>query len=294
MSTLLYLASGNYRPIYEDLDFDQIILVDRNMKLHLPQPADSKVELIRGDALPAIKRLKERKGLKINCLVSVNEGLYEGGGDYPIFSDFLLGYLSPLLADDLVVITDLNYYRAAQIAGKVGKMDWGYSKQKIHQNHPSYIDPRKFAYKGESLKEGYGDVFLLNKINKRYSLPLNPNLSIAIIHGSIWEDEQLLDSMGCNLRKREGMHTRHPINEFFLDPPYVFNIHGKSIEEILAHAEANQVAHLGLMPWMNGDYAHVIEVLRNYKSQYLKKISFYHLRRGNYSMMYGLIPNLNQ
>jgi len=74
MSTLLYLASGNYRPIYEDFDFDQIILVDRNMKLQLPRPADSKVELIRGDALPAIKRLKQRKGLKINCLVSVNEG----------------------------------------------------------------------------------------------------------------------------------------------------------------------------------------------------------------------------
>jgi hypothetical protein len=288
-STLLYLASGPYRPIYEELPFDNVILVDRSIRKNDEVPAGSKVTLIPGDALPGIRRLKQEKDLRINCLVSVNEGLYGGGGDYPIFSDFLLGYLSPILADELLIITDINYYKPAQIAKKVKKMDWGFDKIEINSNHPRYIDPRIFTTYGGQERPNYGDVFLLTRTNKRNLLSLNEKLPVELMHGSIWEYEQSLDLLGINLRPRENENARYSINRFFQSHNKVYNIHSKSIEEILAHAEDRKVEYLGLTPWMKGDYGHVIEFLRNYQPRYLKKLSFFHLRRNDFRMLYNLV-----
>ena len=288
-TTLLYLASGRYRTIYEELPFDNVILVDRSIRRNDEVPPGSKVTLIPGDALRGIRRLKQEKDLRINCLVSVNEGLYGGGGDYPIFSDFLLGYLSPLLTDELLVITDINYYKPAQIAKKVKKMDWGFGKIEIDSNHPRYIDPRIFTTYGGQERPNYGDVFLLTRINGRNLLPLNEKLTIELIHGSIWEHEQSLDLLGINLRLRENENPRYPVTGFFQGHGKVYNIHGNSIEEILAHAEDRKLEYLGLTPWMKGDYGHVIEFLRNYQPKYLKKISFFHLRRNDFRMLYNLV-----
>jgi hypothetical protein len=288
-STLLYLASGKYRSVYENLLYEKVIIVDRSLRRNDRVPAGSKVTLIPGDALPAIRKLKEDKDLKINCLVSVNEGLYGGGGDYPIFSDFLLGYLSPLLADELLVITDIEYYQAAQIARKVARMDWGFNKILIDSNHPRHIDPRIFTTYGEEGRLNYGDVFLLTRTNKWNLIPLNEKLTVELLHGSIWEHEQSLDLLGINLRPRENENARYPITRFFLDHDKVYNIYGRSIEEILAYAEDKKVEYLGLTPWMNHEYRHVIEVLRNYQPKYLKKISFFHLRTNDFQMLYNLV-----
>jgi hypothetical protein len=288
-TSLLYLASGKYRSEYENLPYDKVILVDRSIRINDKVPLGSKVTLIPRDALPGIRKLKEYKDLKINCLVSVNEGLYGGGGDYPIFSDFLLGYLSPILADELLVITDINFLKAAEIAKNVRKMNWGFNKIRIGSNHPRYIDPRNFTTYGGEERPNYGDVFLLTRINGRIPLPLNEKLPVELMHGSIWEHEQSLDLLGINLRPRENENARYSINRFFQSHNKVYNIHSKSIEEILAHAEDRKVEYLGLTPWMKGDYGHVIEFLRNYQPKYLKKISFFHLRRNDFRMLYNLV-----
>jgi hypothetical protein len=291
MSTLLYLASGEYRPIYEDLPFDHVILVDRKFNINriINRPPNSKVELIEADALQAIKILKRRQGIKIDCLVSVNEGLFGGGGDYPIFSDFLLGYISPILADNLKVVTDIQYYGAAQIGKKVAKMDWGFSSQRVDSDNPLFIDPRQFTVYGNQTGADYGDVFILNRERERKLLPLNDTIETAIVHGSIWEDEQELDMMGINLRERDYPRGRYSINTFFERIPMVYNIHNRSIEEILAYAEENKVQHLGLTPWMNNDYQQVMDVLRTYAPNHLKKLTFYHLRRNDFNMFYRLV-----
>jgi hypothetical protein len=291
MRTLLYLASGEYRLIYEDLPFDKVILVDRRFNINriINRPPDSKVELIEADALPAIKRLKRNTGIKIDCLVSVNEGLFGGGGDYPIFSDFLLGYLSPILADNLKVVTDISYYKAAKIGKKVAKMDWGFSSQKIQSDDPLFIDPKIFTVYGNPTGADYGDVFILNREKKKELLPLNDTIETAIVHGSIWEDEQELDLMGINLRDRDNSRGRYSINSFFERIPLVYNIYNRSIEDILAYAEENKVQHLGLTPWMNNDYQQVIDVLRTYSPKHLKKLTFYHLRKNDFNMLYRLV-----
>jgi hypothetical protein len=117
---LVYLASGPYRAEYEKLPFDKIILIDyrtfRNDQL------DEKVECWSCNVLDAVERLKSRN-LKISCLVNLNEGLQEGGGSFVMLSHFMMGYLSPCLSDEFVLVSDLNYYKSVRILGKIKKID---------------------------------------------------------------------------------------------------------------------------------------------------------------------------
>ena len=293
-STLLYLASGQYRRSYEDLPFERVILVDRVLK-RFPnaRPEKSKAKLLMGDALPAIKKLKERDGLKIDCLVSVNEGLCEGGGDYPIFNEMLIGYLNPILADELLVITDVRYYSGVHMRKRVEKMDWGFTAEKLSRDHPKFIEPRLFTTYGNPRGENYGDVYLLKRDRKETVLELNPNLEILLVKGSIWEAEDKLGVIGLNLRPPQ-TYGGQIIYRFFSPLTRVFNINCKSIEDILAYSEERQIKHLGLIPWMNDDYCHVIDVLRTHRPKQLEKITFYHLRKNDYQMLYDLVPIQDQ
>lgn len=287
-TTLLYLASGHYREIYESLPFEQVILVDRSFGLaNNTRPEYSKVKLLRGDALPAIEKLKKWDGINIDCLVSVNEGLFQGGGDYPIFNEMLLGYLNPILADELLVITDVRYYSGVHMRKRVEKMDWGFTAEKLSRDHPKFIEPRLFTTYGNPRGENYGDVYLLKRDRKETVLDLNPNFEISLVKGSIWEAEDKLGVIGLNLRPPQ-TYGRQIIYRFFSPLPRVFNINCKSIEDILAYSEDHQIKHLGLTPWMNDDYHHVIEVLRTYRPKYLEMITFYHLRKDDYQMLYNL------
>lgn len=295
-TTLLYLASGHYREIYENLPFDQVILVDRELiRFPRARPEISKVNLLRGDALPAIEKLKKWDGIKIDCMVSVNEGLCEGGGDYPIFSDFLLGYLSPILADELIVITDINYYtQTEKIGDRVAQMDWGFESVRIDSSHRKYIDPKLFTTYRDKEDQHYGDVFLLKRKKSKIPLSLNDQLGIDLIHGSIWEDEANLDLIGLHVKPKPGVREKYDIESFFKKNQKVYLIRELAIEDILSYAEDHQIKHLGLTPWMNDDYHHVIEVLRTYRPKQLEKITFYHLRKDDYQMLYDLVPIQDQ
>jgi hypothetical protein len=108
MKRLLYLASGAYQSAYKTLPFERMYFVDANRKLKESFRFASKHHrFLASDALLAVDYLI-RKQLKIDCLVVVNEGLFEGSGHYPMFSDFLMGYLSPILKDDFLLICDVG------------------------------------------------------------------------------------------------------------------------------------------------------------------------------------------
>jgi hypothetical protein len=128
MKTLLYLASGKYYPEYAALPFDRLIFVDRSQGYAKSYPENNpQIRFIVADALRAIDMLKQEE-VKVDCLVSVNEGLDEGGGNYPIFSGFLMGYLSPLLHDTFTLVCNLNNYKSKYKI--LNKLDWGFKKLK--------------------------------------------------------------------------------------------------------------------------------------------------------------------
>ena len=113
MKILVYFASGPSRDEYQDLDFDKIFLIDKCFRNRKRYPhnlfSEGKITCIGLDCLESIEFLKNEK-VQIDCFVSLNEGLYEGGGSYAINSDMFLGYAMPLFKDRYCHIMNKNYY----------------------------------------------------------------------------------------------------------------------------------------------------------------------------------------
>ncbi len=305
MRTLLYLASGQYHPLYDSLPFDKIILVDRHVKdfykdylkeqskigkifknktITLRKP---EIECINMDALYAIDYLKERNE-KIDCLVSMNEGFCDGYGSYPIFSDMLFGYLSPILKDYLLVINDLNYYA---LCSKVSKMDWGFEKKKLKASEPGYINPYIFSseYRFSNLIKGVGNVYRLYRNRKVTNLCIGHFNKVKIIHDSIWRDENELDLLGINIDCGHEVTKKETVSDFFNKKTNVFNIKGKSFEEIVAYCLKNNIKSVGLMPWLDGKYESVINFLKSLDKELPFEIRFYHLGKRDFKELYMLV-----
>jgi hypothetical protein len=48
--------------------------------------------------------------------------MLQGGGTYSMFSDALIGYLNPLLKDEVLLVTDTKYLGSIKLARNVSKM----------------------------------------------------------------------------------------------------------------------------------------------------------------------------
>ena len=291
--TLLYLASGGYKPEYENLPFDHLYFVDGNSNFKKSYPEDHpKITFLGMDALFAIDYLKSKQ-VKIDCLVLINEGLWQGGGSYPLFSDFLIGYLSPILQDEYLLICDLSYYDSSLNA--VTKMDWGH---KIIKNLTSadntYINPKLFtSYREFSQDETFGNVLFMKKERKVTSLNSDSiGMKIEIVHGSIWEDEDNLDFIGLNLRSKHQLVGRangsQNVVDFFESKPKVHNIKEKHFSEIMETCIKSDVKRVGLVAWNNGNYEEIVNLINALPSNNLESIRFYHLNKGDFEDIYAL------
>lgn len=289
MKTLVYLASGEYRRAYENLPYDQIICVDRCSELVRTYPQQgTKVRFIGRDALFAIDQLQQ-EGTQIDALVSMNEGLFEGGGSYPIFSGFLMGYLSLLLAEELVLICDLSYYNQSNMKG-LSRLDWGYEKlREIKRGEEGFIDPHQF-YNNSGENPDRGNQFILRKANKKTLVQNQHGVDVQILQRSLWEDKSRLDFIAFPLSSRHGLLSGseqgiHSPAEFFLRKG-VSDIEKLTFLEILDLARNQGAQRLGIGPWNNGQYREVFEILQSDAVRGFQSIYFYHLRPNDYRELY--------
>jgi hypothetical protein len=296
MKTLLYLASGFCYPEYADLPFDKMIFVDRDRSLASSyKPYSPKIEFIGKDALLAIDQLKS-SNLKIDCLVSVNEGLYQGGGDYPVFSDFLMGYLSPILNDEFTLICDLKYY-AGPHRGVFSKLDLGFEKIRLTPEDKLYIKPTIFSCaKRQNYTPNYGNVFLMKKKRKKKTINITSSIpELTVVNCSIWEDAEKLDFIGLNLVSKYSLGPRcrssyryYTVYDFFINKPKVYDVNSKSIEEIIAYCIDNKLKRIGIVPWMKNHYEPVVEYLANLEQNVIESITFYHMNKNDFAYLYAL------
>ena len=114
MKTLAYFASGLIEDFdkIDKIDFDRIILIDyefdiQNSKVKKISP---KILILKMDAMEAVRYLIKNK-IKIDCFMSLNEGLEEGAGVYPLNGFYFLSYLSPTLQSTYYHIYDPSYYK---------------------------------------------------------------------------------------------------------------------------------------------------------------------------------------
>lgn len=296
--TLLHLASGPYSEDYSKLDFERQIHVDRLPNLSRTFPKnDHRIRFVGKDALCAIDELKG-ENVKIDTLVSLNEGLYGGGGNYPVFSGFLMGYLAPLLRDEITLIYNPSYY-ASELRTPMSKLDWGFAKiRKIEADDTHYIDPIIFS---SELREGWksfkAQVLRMKKIRNTQTFQLkNAATKIRLIHGSIWDDEEILDLIGLNLLSEHPIYPfcgkHRTVSSFFKSKNKVFDIKNTSFDSILNFARAKGLQHIGLCPWLNKDYSSIMECLNVAGSHLPEMISFYHLNRNDYQQLYTYFNTL--
>jgi len=287
--TLLYLASGPIIPEYQDLPFGKMIFVDRALQ-EIPFQ-DDRFEFIQADGLIAIDQLLKRK-IKIDYLVSAIAGLFGGGGNYPVLSDFMLGYLSPILNDAFFLVCDPVYYQA--IPMKLNP-EWGFKCSSVKTTDPNYIYPSLFEYgqrsKNSPKNPDFGIVYKLTRNKTVRSLQVNPGLDIKLIYGSIWDDADQLDLLGISLLSsheiRRPGRNHFSIAQFFREKG-VYDLQGRTIHEIVAHAHAHGLKRIGLSPWMNGEYAEVIQFLRDFNPGCIESIYFYHLHSRDFRQIYEL------
>lgn len=289
MKTLLYLASGVYNPAYENLPYEQIICVDRCSELVRTYPRQgSKVRFIGRDALFAIDQLKN-EGVQVHALVSMNEGLFEGGGSYPIFSGFLMGYLSPLLAEELVLICDLSYYNQSNMKG-LSRLDWGFEKvREINRGDEGFINPHQF-YNNPGENPHRGNQFILRKANKKTLVQNQHGVDVQILQRSLWEDESRLDFIAFPLSSRHELLSGsvqgiHSPAEFFRQKG-VMDIEKSTFYEILDLAHHLGAQKLGLGPWNKGQYREVFEILQSDAIRGFQSLYFYHRSPNDYRELY--------
>ncbi len=291
MKTLVYLASGPFKKEYFTLPFDAMYFIDYNsgFKRYYPQEP-SHIKFIGKDALLSIDQLK-RDNVRIDCLVVINEGLSEGAGHYPIYSDFLMGYLYPLLKKEFILITDLKPYQTTSYKA-LAKLDWAAEKvQELFPGDSDYINPNVFTK--DTLEEAtFGQVFKMRKVNLETVIKTRNNkIKVKLKRNSIWSDANDLDYIGLKLsndgvRLSRGIGNIRTSKDFFSAINNVQNLENKSFEEILRDAESKKAQVLGLTPWGANDYENVLTLLENHQGAQVKEVRFYHLNKNDFAGIY--------
>lgn len=126
MKTLAYFASGIEKMDFSTFEYDRIILVDYEFDTGLYNiKTENNKTIIRMscDAITAVDLLKS-KGIKLDCFISINEGLEEGGGYYPLNGEYFLSYLSPILNDTYFHIYAPSYYRSTNLKPLASKKNF--------------------------------------------------------------------------------------------------------------------------------------------------------------------------
>jgi len=266
MRTLVYFASGPLKREYQNLDFDRIYLIDNCFNNKIIK--EGKITCIGMDCLKSIEYLKKEK-VKIDYFVSLNEGLYEGGGSYALNSDFFLGYAMPLFKENYIHIMNQNYYHNYY---KVG-MDLPYELEEINETETDYISP--FTFSENKYHKGHAKVYKMTSNKNSIKIKIKSKVKLCIKHDSIWNHYQKLDLLGLSI-KIQGQ------GNYFDHMPKTINLNNNSIEKILDYCSANRINKLGLTPWAYGNYIPFIKLLENFEGDYPNEITLFHLNKNDY------------
>jgi len=279
MKTLVYFASGPYREEYQDLDFNGIYLIDNCFKKIQHKQnhifSHGKVTCIGMDCLESIELLKN-EDVHIDCFVSLNEGLGEGGGSYAINSDMFLGYAMPLFKDKYIHIMNKNYYHKL----KYVSMDLPYDIEEIMENDNKYLSPYIFSKYDYHL--GFAKVYQMTKSQNKQSYKLSPIIKFDIINDSIWNYYEELD-IAAILFSDQGQ------SDFFDKLPKVINMKNKTIEDIFTYCVQNKINKIGFTPKACLNYYALIKEIQTSYFDYPKEIKLFHLNKNNYKVIEDLL-----
>jgi hypothetical protein len=106
-------------------------------------------------------------------------------------------------------------------------------------------------------------------------LYINPNIQFTIFHDSIWNYKDELDLLAISFTQQGQGDFFHRINK-------VISIRDLSIEQIFDLCVQKRIEKIGFVPWKNGNYSSFIDKIKDYKKEYPKVISLFHLNRKDF------------
>ena len=272
MKTLVYFASGHHRREYQKLNFDRVILIDdcfKNKRRYSKSIFTfGKVTCIGMDCLESIEYLK-KENIKIDCFVSLNEGLYEGGGSYALNSDFFLGYAMPILRDNYIHIMNRDYYHNMYNVS----MDLPFYMEEIFENEEGFISP--FMFSKNNYHKEKAKVFQMTRVCTKQQISINPKIKLSINNDSIWNHYDSLDLVAISF-------TQQGQGRFFDILPKTKDLRHTSIEEIFSYCKLNNIEKIGFTPWRHEHYGSFINRLKDFKDDYPKEIILFHLNKDDY------------
>ena len=180
-----YFASGTSPMNLESWGLEKLILVDKTFSR---TEMNGNVWKLKCDAFEAVDILKE-KGIKLDIFISINEGLSEGGPDYPLNGEYFLAYAMPILNGEYYHIYSADYYRGL---------------------NPRYLSHHlpKLPYRKELITDFNFNLNLLNNGGGGYSVKvykMTRNIDMPLIHPlfcnitlhrkSIWEEADTLKGL---------------------------------------------------------------------------------------------------
>jgi hypothetical protein len=186
--TFSYFASGGYlKPEYNSLPFDRVILIDKvgdGEKVNRRLDLSKKIINLKVECNHAIDWMIENN-IKLDALMIKNEGLGEGGGDYPLFGRSFFSRVFPILKNKSILVTQMNYY--------------GDLYQKLIDKLP--IELKKIE--NTEYQSSFGkqiDVFEIKKKEVIHEVSKINNIQInSFINKSVWEDKDKLDAIFVNV-----------------------------------------------------------------------------------------------
>lgn len=301
MKTLLYLASGTYQDHYDELPYDLLILVDRGIQTQvtlrgLGQNSGKIVLELGMDALDAIKLLRDLK-VKIDSLVCQNEGLYGGGGDYPVLSGLVMGYALPLFQPELILVCNPDYY--CNYLGNVFQKQtlWGFQKIELKEEDNGYLCPAQFSMYEQRVNREKVFRLIKNLESRTYRFHM---LNVTLIKDSIWSDQKLLDHIVFPLEvltdRRDRKLDYGLAIEFIKKQPKVCLLDYSNLYDLLALGSGLQPKkRIGMLAHSFFDNAENLRILtgRNFVEQIsFPEIRFYCLTQGEFDHSKRIIEGL--
>jgi hypothetical protein len=279
LRTLVYLASGKYKKEYESLPVDRIFLVDhhcfpsfKKTRRAVQMYSSSKVTCLGMDALEAIDFFKENN-IVIDILVIINEGLAEGGGYMALCANSVLSYISRVLRKEYIHILSTKYYSKDLNIN----LDLPIEKQLLSKVDEGWIDPTIFS-------EDWGkhaEVFRVNQKPSVTEIHLNPNIQTLVIHDTIWN---YYDQLGLVVLSTKDQGRRH----FFGTMEKVMLITDLSLSELFEYCDRNKIESIGFTPWARGRYSSFIDLIKEYRGEFPKRISLFYLNNSDYATFRNL------
>ncbi len=274
----LYLASGvcpERNPTYQELPYDNIFLVDKSYPYsHL---ISDRIFCIKADATKAVEVFRQA-GVKMDFYTSIQEGLNEGGAEYPLNTNAWYGFVLPILKNRYIHLLHSNYEQRIQ------RLPFE-NRTKIDSGHTSYINPELIT----SNPDGAEFWILEDRSNKRHEIKVQ-NITLKILHKSIWEDFDELDLVFS--RMDETMKSKLNNPEKIID----FDTHWRDNEayiaqcnNLLAVCNDRKAAAIGMIPFGWDDYNGFLSWLKTAEFKYTREIRLYHLAKNDFQSLYSII-----